>query len=44
MALKLGAVEFYLHKSDRLKEVTPKAYDWIKKHFGKEFKLKVFKK
>ena len=32
-------VEYYLFNPDRLKAVTPQAYDWIKRHFGANFKL-----
>lgn len=37
-------VEYFLYNPDKLKKVTPSAYDWIKKHFGESFKLKGGKK
>lgn len=33
-------VEHFLYDPDKLKKVTPKAYDWIKKRFGETFRLK----
>ena len=33
-------IEYYLFDSDKLKTETPKAYDWIRKHFGSDFGLK----
>ena len=32
-------IEFYLYDSAKLKNMTPKVHDWIKKHFGDSFKL-----
>ena len=37
-------VEHFLYDPDNLKKVTLNAYDWIKKHFGGDFKLKGSKK
>lgn len=34
-----NGVEYYLFNPNRLKAVTPQAYDWIKGHFGANFKL-----
>lgn len=35
-------IEYFLFESDKLKKVTPSAYDWIKRKFGDNFKLKEF--
>jgi hypothetical protein len=37
-------LEHFLYDPDKLKKVTPSAYDWIKKRFGDSFKLKEEKK
>lgn len=37
-------IEHFLYDSDKLKKITPSAYDWIKKHYGEQFKLKEIKK
>ncbi len=37
-------VEHFLYDSDKLRKVTPAAYEWIKKHYGEQFKLKEIKK
>lgn len=33
-------LEHYLYDPDKLKRVTPSAYEWIKKHFGDGFQIK----
>ncbi len=37
-------LEYYLYDSDKLKKVTPSAYQWIKRRFGQNFQLKRRKK
>lgn len=37
-------LEHYLYDPDKLKEITPSAYNWIRKHFGGDFRLKGQKK
>lgn len=37
-------IEYFLFEPEKLKEKTPAAYSWIKKHFGDKFKLKGGKK
>lgn len=37
-------IEYYLYEPDKLKKVTPKAYDWIKTKFGSSFSQKKGKK
>lgn len=33
-------IDHYLYKPDKLKKMTPKAYEWFKTHYGKDFLLK----
>jgi len=33
-------VDTYLFQPDKLRSISPKAFDWIRKHFSKEFKLR----
>lgn len=32
-------LEYYLFEPNVLKQKTPRAFDWIKKHFGDKFKI-----
>ncbi len=33
-------LEYFIYNPDKLKQVTPNAYEWIKKRFGPKLKLK----
>ena len=37
-------IEYFLYNPDKLKEVTPNAYQWIKNRFGETFKSRSEKK
>ena len=37
-------VEYYLFRPEKLKKITPTTFDWIRKHFGENFKLQRAKK